>query len=97
MPHGVLSTEARVERDSENPTFDQELALELLDELEAVVGHFDWHSQVTIRFSTGDGGAAWSRSQRTITVHEGYLRRFVEQGKVAAARTAGEPTGQRGN
>jgi hypothetical protein len=56
----------------------------ILHELEAVVRQFDWHSQVTIRFTEGDGGAAWSRSGRTITVHGGYVRRFIEQGESIA-------------
>jgi hypothetical protein len=55
-----------------------------LPELEAIVRRFDWHSQVTIRFSPGDGGASWSRGSRSITVHAGYVRRFVEQGKRVA-------------
>jgi hypothetical protein len=36
-----------------------------------------------VRFAAGDGGAAWSRSKRTVTVHSDYIRRFVEQGKRA--------------
>ena len=88
MPRGTLSKEARVESDPQNGTFDEELASSLLNELEMAVRSFDWHSQVTIRFSVGDGGAAWSRSERAITVHNGYLRRFVDQGKVAGLRAA---------
>ena len=48
------------------------------------VKRFDWHSQVTVRFAEGDGGAGWSRSKRTVTVNSGYVRRFIEQGRRAA-------------
>ena len=44
---------------------------------------FDWHSQVTVSFSGGDGGASWSRSKRTVSVKDGYIQRFVRQGTVA--------------
>ncbi|MBL8756204.1 MAG: hypothetical protein JNK15_23115 [Planctomycetes bacterium] len=80
MTDGAASKEARVvgadQFDSAGTT-----APALLDVLRTVVGRFDWHSQVTIRFVAGDGGAAWSRSTRSITVHTGYVRRFAEQGK----------------
>ena len=80
MPSGAHSTEARVVCDDR-----LELAVDggasLLHELGAIVGRFDWHSQVTIRFVAGDGGASWSRGARSITVHSRYVRRFVEQGK----------------
>lgn len=79
MPPLARSKEARVVRDSK-----AELA-GLPAELEAIVTRFDWHSQVTVRFVAGDGGAGWSRSARTISVTDGYLRRFVEQGKKAPA------------
>ena len=48
----------------------------------------DWHSQVTVDFVGGDGGAAWSRSNRTITVNGEYLRRFITQGVKAEAAAA---------
>ena len=83
MPHGVRSNEARVVCDPENASFAQVGSVGLATELESIVTRFDWHSQVTIRFAAGDGGAAWSRASRTVTVHSEYLRRFVEQGKVA--------------
>jgi Putative metallopeptidase len=81
MPPGMTSTEARVVSDDSNGTFADEKNAGLPDELEAVLKGFDWHSSVTIHFATGEGGAAWNRSKRTITVHNEYLRRFVEQGK----------------
>lgn len=83
MPHGVRSNEARVVWDPENESFAQVGSVDLVAEIESIVTRFDWHSQVTIRFAAGDGGAGWSRAERTVTVHSEYLRRFVEQGKVA--------------
>ncbi len=34
-------------------------------------------------FKEGSGGASWSRSKRTTTVHSEYLQRFIEQGQRA--------------
>ena len=82
MPSGQLSKEARVDC-PDDPLFSQLAQLGLLNELEQAVKRFDWHSQVTIRFAAGDGGAAWSRGTRTVTVHAGYVLRFVAQGAVA--------------
>lgn len=81
MPDGVRSNEARVV--GGDGMFAAGSAGELMAELESAITRFDWHSQVSIRFAQGDGGASWSRSKRTITVYSQYLQRFVEQGKVA--------------
>ena len=75
--------DGRVVRDPENELLAQLDSVGLVAELESIVTRFDWHSQVTIHFAAGDGGAGWSRSKRTITVHSEYVRRFLEQGKVA--------------
>jgi hypothetical protein len=83
MPADRPSGEARVVGDDASVCYRQLDELGLVRELREVVGRFDWHSQVTIRFVEGDGGAAWSRSARTVTVHAGYLQRFVAQGKSA--------------
>lgn len=86
MTGGTPSTEARlVCGDGVELTIDGG-APPLLAELRAALGRFDWHSQVTIRFVAGDGGANWSRGARSITVHSGYIQRFVEQGKKAERR-----------
>lgn len=82
-PHGVRSNEARVLGDPEDELFAQLSAGGLVAELESIITRFDWHSQVTIHFAAGDGGAGWSRSKRTITVHGEYVRRFLEQGRGA--------------
>ena len=49
-------------------------------EVESIAKTFDWHSQVTIFFIEGDGGAGWNRSRRTITVYSQYVERFIKQG-----------------
>ena len=53
------------------------------EELTTALQRFDWHSHVEIVFAEGEGGASWSRSKRTITVREEYVRRFVAQGEAA--------------
>lgn len=88
MPQGQPSKEARVDCPANDPLFSQLHELGLVEELERAVRRFDWHSQVTVRFAPGDGGAAWSRSTRTVTVQAGYLRRFVAQGQVASQGAA---------
>ncbi|MCA8949664.1 MAG: hypothetical protein KDE27_09190 [Planctomycetes bacterium] len=84
MPAGVLSDEARIRVDDGGSFVSQVRSTPLLSDLEAAVRSFDWHSQVTIAFVQGEGGAAWSRRLRTVTVHGGYLRRFVRQGEAIA-------------
>jgi hypothetical protein len=83
MPSGERSREARVVCDADSGIVRSQLAASLLAEIESVATRFDWHSQVTVRFAAGKGGAGWNRGQRTVTVRSDYLRRFVEQGKVA--------------
>ncbi len=80
MPDGAASAEARVLYDADSEFIDRLCAGGLASEVESAVKRFDWHSQVTIRFVDGAGGAGWSRSGRTVTVHSAYVRRFVEQG-----------------
>jgi hypothetical protein len=82
MPEGARSNEARVVCVPAGQ-FVQPHAAALVAELESAVVRFDWHSQVTIRFAVGDGGARWDRGTRTVNVPSAYLRRFVEQGKAA--------------
>ncbi|MGZ8940244.1 MAG: DUF4344 domain-containing metallopeptidase [Limisphaerales bacterium] len=81
MPNGLESRETRV-------TFDPscKLAAQIRDnglatEIASALKRFDWHSQVTVAFDQGDGGAAWSRSTRSISVKSEYVRRFIHQGK----------------
>lgn len=82
MPEGVASKEAWISYD-EAPIFQDLLQDGLADELRLALYGFDWHSQVTIAFKVGEGGAGWSRSKRTVTVNEEYVRRFIEQGQIA--------------
>ena len=81
MPEGAASNEARVIYDSGNASISSLCSDGLASEVEAAVRCFDWHSLVTIRFVDGDGGAGWNRSGRSVTVHIGYVRRFIEQGE----------------
>lgn len=83
MPDGVASGEVRVVCDPRSEFVRQLCSDGLAKELVSVIKRFDWHSRVTIRFVEGDGGAGWSRSKRTITVHSEYVHRFVKQGKIA--------------
>lgn len=84
MPAGQRSTEARVI--VEEGSITKGSAAELIPTLESVITSFDWHSQVTISFVAGHGGASWSRGRRTITVNSQYLRRFIDQGRIAELR-----------
>jgi hypothetical protein len=83
MPDGMRSKEARLLCDSESGLADSLKSVGLGPELETIITRFDWHSQVTVRFVAGAGRAGWSRSTRTISVSTAYIRRFVEQGKIA--------------
>ncbi len=83
MPDGIASNEARLVNDSSGEFLGRVWSDAFADELRAAVRRFDWHSQVTIRFVDGDGGAVWSRSERTITVASAYVRRFVTHGSIA--------------
>ena len=82
MPDGITSNESRVKCDPQCTIANQLQSSGILQELATVIGRFDWHSQVTIHFTDGDGGAGWSRSRRTITVHSEYIRRFIQQGTI---------------
>jgi hypothetical protein len=81
MPAGQRSKEGRVI--VEEGSIAAGHGAELAAALEPIVTGIDWHSRVSIRFVAGEGGAAWSRGQRTITVNSQYLRRFVDQGRIA--------------
>jgi hypothetical protein len=87
MPEGAASSEARVVYDSNIGFINRLCSDRLASEIESAIKRFDWHSQVTVKFVDGDGGAAWSRGSRTITVHSGYVRRFIEQGNRGLPKT----------
>jgi hypothetical protein len=93
MTDGTLSNEARVLYEADNALLaalclDESGGSGLAAEIEAAIQRFDWHSQVTVHFVEGSGGAGWSRSSRTITVQSEYVLRFIEQGQRAPG-TAG--------
>ncbi len=81
MPEGTASNEARFALDSDGQFAEQIRSSDLPNVLRATLQRFDWHSQVSIRFVEGEGGAGWSRSKRTITVNSAYVQRFVGQGR----------------
>jgi hypothetical protein len=83
MPEGQKSTEARIKYESDNEFLRTLCEGGFADELESILKRFDWHSQVTINFVHGGGGASWSRSKRTVTVKSEYVLRFVFQGESA--------------
>ena len=83
MPTGEKSTEARVIIEQESKFSDSLSAGKMVGELEDALKSFDWHSQVKLRFASGSGGAGWNRSTRTVTVHDGYIQRFISQGETA--------------
>jgi len=80
MPDGKSSHYAQVTVD-EDSIFAGAIETNKLDETFAkFLESFDWHSEVTIHFAGGKGGAGWNRSKRTITVHDEYIHRFNTQG-----------------
>jgi hypothetical protein len=86
------SKEAAFTADDAMQDFAREGEPSVEDLIRSAIERFDWHSKVTVSFVGGDGGAAWSRSSRTITVNGEYVRRFVAQGEKASAQApAREP------
>lgn len=83
MPAGQSSNEWRVTYDDGNGLIERFRDSRVVQEFTAIVRRFDWHSQITIHFREGDGGAAWNRSKRSITVNTKYLERLVKQGVIA--------------
>jgi hypothetical protein len=88
MPAGKESTEARVRADDATQAFVDAGEPSLRSTVESAIKRFDWHSQVTVDFVGGDGGAAWNRSKRTIKVNGEYIGRFIAQGVEAEAQAA---------
>lgn len=80
MPEGMQSRETRIRFDPSDELIAELRSRPIVGEIESALKRFDWHSQVTVFFIQGDGGAGWSRSERTITVHTEYIRRFIRQG-----------------
>lgn len=84
MPKGELSTEIRVGIDKGSEFVAEFCGDGLAEEIRKELGRFDWHSQVTVFFAEGDGGAGWNRSRRTITVNSEYVQRFLKQGAIVS-------------
>ena len=83
MPNGTESNEARLAYDEDSHFASKVRSSEMAEVLREAIRRFDWHSQVKIRFVEGQGGAGWSRSKRTITVHSAYVHRFISHGRLA--------------
>lgn len=94
MPTGQKSTEARLRIDDDCVFGRAIQESSATRDLVSFLRSFDWHSQVTIRFAAGEGGAGWSRSRRTVTVHDGYIQRFIRQGQVDSANVNPNPEAQ---
>jgi len=88
MPEGKHSKDARFRADEATREFVEAGEPSLGVTIASALRRIDWHSQVTVDVVGGTGGAAWSRSNRTITVNGEYLRRFVAQGVKAEAAAA---------
>jgi hypothetical protein len=80
MPAGRISKAARFHADESTRAFVDAGDPSLASVLESALQRIDWHSQVTVDFVGGKGGAAWNRSKRTVTVNSEYLERFIAQG-----------------
>ena len=79
MPDGQKSNEARTIIEEQSQFAGAISGGKLHREIDDALKSFDWHSQVKVVFASGDGGAGWSRSKRTVTVQDGYVRRFNRQ------------------
>ena len=88
MPAGKVSKEARFRADASTRAFVDAGKPSLASVLESALQRIDWHSQVTVDFVGGEGGAGWSRSKRTVTVNSEDLQRFIAQGVKAEAQAA---------
>lgn len=88
MPAGKSSAEARLAIDRGSKFGEAISGGQLAIDIRSAIESIDWHSQVSVFFAEGEGGAGWSRSKRTITVRDGYVERFVEQGKQPGAKAA---------
>ncbi|MEM9412570.1 MAG: DUF4344 domain-containing metallopeptidase [Planctomycetota bacterium] len=82
MPDQMRSTETQLKFDPSSKLAAEIRSANLTNEIKMIIKRFDWHSQITVLFSQGDGSAGWSRGKRTITVKTGYVRRFIRQGQL---------------
>jgi Putative metallopeptidase len=85
MPGEQPSAEVGTQWNGESELIRELRASRLPGEIEAALRRFDWHSRVELHFVDGPGKASWSRSKRAITVHSGYLQRFIAQGQALTA------------
>jgi hypothetical protein len=88
MPAGKVSKKATFRADQSTRAFVDAGKPSLALTIQSALQRIDWPSQVTVDFVGGSGGAAWSRSKRTVTVNSAYLQRFIAQGVKAEAQAA---------
>lgn len=86
MPAGQQSKEVSLRFDPSGELVSSVRNSKLIGHIETALRRFDWHSQITVSFIQGDGGAGWNRSKRAITVYTEYMRRFIRQGQQAASK-----------
>lgn len=68
----------------DGPMKDQMMVSGLIEEFAEDVRRFNWPNPITVHFDHCDTGAAWSRENRTITLCDDYVARFVVQGEAIA-------------
>ncbi len=90
MPAGKISKEARFRADESTRAFVEGGKPSLAATIKSAFQRIDWHSQVTVDFVWGEGGAGWNRSERTVTVNSEYLERFIAQGVKCEAQVVPE-------
>jgi hypothetical protein len=93
MPAGKVSKEARFRADESTRAFVDAGEPSLASTIESALQRIDWHSQVTVDFVGGSGGAGWNRSKRTVTVNSEYLERFIAQGVKAESPSSAQGSG----
>ncbi|HWB06883.1 MAG TPA: DUF4344 domain-containing metallopeptidase [Verrucomicrobiales bacterium] len=94
-PAGKVSQKATFRADQSTRAFVDAGKPSLASTIQSALQRIDWPSQLTVEFVAGPGGAAWSRSKRTVTVNSGYLQRFIAQGVKAEAQAAPRNPGRR--
>lgn len=82
MPDRQTSSEYRVQIDPGSKVIAELKAKGLVSAVENALRKIDWHSQITLSFIEGDGGAGWNRGRRTITIYDQYVRRFQKQAQM---------------
>lgn len=78
MPEGARVTEVRLTGD-DMPLTRLVAGSRLGEDAGAMLRAIDWHSQIPLSVEACDGGTAWSRNGRKITICDAYIERFERQ------------------